>query len=58
MEIKYLIPNPSEAMVLTTCPMLVQIRQSGKKYYSLEALKRWFSEVKLAHVFSTSRGET
>ena len=45
MEIKYLILYPSE-----TSPMLVRIRRSWQKYYSLETLKKWFSEVKLAQM--------
>lgn len=50
MEIKYLTSNSSETMVLTTFLTLVSIRRSWKKYYSLEALKKYISEVKLAQM--------
>ena len=50
MEMKYLISNPSETMVLKTSSTLVRIRRSWQKYYSLAVLKKWFSDVKLAQM--------
>ena len=40
MEMKYLISNPPETMVLKTSSTLVRIRRSWQKYYSLAVLKK------------------